>query len=206
MILWKIKYTNNINGSWDVQTLTDSELGTFGAGANPNIAIESNGKAHIFYRGDDGFREIHHAENNSYGGTQWHYEHITNFSWYTCYGLSNISKNGDIHLITNGSSDFQSRNVSYYFIRRSGSTKWSLPTSVTNSDGEVNSFILDINNKAHITWAETSKWFFTGNAYYANNKAGDWIFHQIPIDTLNSRRDIIRIRQEKPKMMMIFIN
>lgn len=180
---WKIKYCNNAMGYWNTQTLSESQLGNFGSGAYPNLSLEHDGTAHIFYRGDEGHTDIYHAENNFYAGTQWHYEQVTYFNWYTCYGLSQISNKDDIYLVTTGSNDFQAKNLNYYITRKNGATKWSLPQLITNGDGTINSFILDENNKSHISWTETSYWFSTGNVYYANNK-DIWRFYLLPIDTL----------------------
>ncbi|MFO7652035.1 MAG: hypothetical protein R6X13_11930 [bacterium] len=72
---WRIAYATNRSGQWVNQVLAGSQLGGFGSGAAPYLAVSPAGIAHIAYRGGDypAYR-VHHAENSGPGDTAWTYE------------------------------------------------------------------------------------------------------------------------------------
>lgn len=61
---YRIAYGIYSSGSWSKEILYGSQLGDFGLGAAPYLALEPDGYAHISYRGGNyGDYHIHHAEN-----------------------------------------------------------------------------------------------------------------------------------------------
>lgn len=104
---WKIMYATNTGGLFQVQLLAGSDLGPFGSGASPFIAVTSSGIAHIFYRGGDfGTYRIHHAWNNSPGGIAWNYEILSTPNGNDFSACAVITQDTTIHLLASGNDGF----------------------------------------------------------------------------------------------------
>jgi len=180
---WKIYYATDIDGAWETQILIESDLGSFGSGAAPFLAVTSYGVAHIFYRGGDfSSYHIHHAENNAPGGTSWVYEIVSTPNGNDFQSSAVITADGSIHLLASGNDGFGFPPHAYYTVRPpSGS--WSSP-QLTNPNGAGwgGSLFIDPFGKEHIAWNETSGNIYTGNLFYATNNAGSWVSSPILTD------------------------
>lgn len=173
--VYKIKYGNNIGGTWQVQMLDSSELGPFGSGAEPFIAVTDSGRAHITYRGGDfGTYAIHHAWNTTPGGTSWSYEIVSTPNGNDFNSATVITPDNTLHLLASGNDGFGFPPHAYY-LKKTGSA-WSLPELAnTGHNGWGGSLFIDRHGNAHITSNETSGNFYTGNLYYATNRTGSWV-------------------------------
>lgn len=171
---WKIFYGTNRNGSWQTQMLTSSDLGPFGSGAAPFIAVTSEGIAHIFYRGGDfGTYAIHHAQNTIAGGNFWTYEILSTSNANDFTAAASITSDGTIHLLVSGNDGFGFPPVVYY-MKKTGST-WTSPERANPLvNGWGGSLVVDRFGAAHSTFDETSGNFYTGNLHYSTNKNGTW--------------------------------
>lgn len=172
---WKIMYATNIGGVWRTQLLMGSELGPFGSGAEPFIAVTSAGVAHIFYRGGDfGTYRIHHAWNTQPAGTTWSYEIISTPNGNDFTARAVVDAQGTIHLLVSGNDGFGFPPQVYYLTKPPGGT-WSAPEH-TNAGRSAwgGSLVVDRFGRAHITLDEVSGNIYTGNLYYATNRTGTW--------------------------------
>lgn len=172
---WKIMYTTNIGGPFQNQLLSASDLGPFGSGADPFIAVTTDGVAHIFYRGGDfGIYRIHHAWNNAPGGTSWSYEILITPNGNDFTAQAVITQDTTIHLLASGNDGFGFPPRAFY-IRRSPGGTWTTPERANPSaSGWGRSLVIDRFGKAHISWDEVSGNIYTGNLFYASNRTGTW--------------------------------
>jgi len=180
---WKILYANNITGSWRTQLLAASELGDFGSGAAPSVAVTSAGIAHIFYRGGNyPDYHIHHASNSQAGDTLWTYEIVTtpNGSDYTSSAV--VDTSGTLHLLASGNDGFGFPPHAYYLKKPSGGPWSGAELANPGGTGLGGSLIVDRFGKAHISWDEVSGNIITGNLYYATNKTGSWTITPVQTD------------------------
>lgn len=180
---WKILYSHNTAGSWRSQLLAASELGDFGSGAAPFIAVTSTGVAHIFYRGGNyPDYHIHHGYNAQAGDSAWTYEIVTtpNASDYTSSAV--VDAGGTLHLLASGNDGFGFPPHAYY-LKKPPSSPWSnADLANPGGTGSGGSVIIDRSGKAHISWDEVSGNIITGNLYYASNKTGSWTITPVQTD------------------------
>jgi hypothetical protein len=180
---WKMFYSENITGNWRTQLLAASELGDFGSGAAPFVAVTSTGVAHIFYRGGNypAYR-IHHASIAQPGDTTWTYETIStpNGADYTSRVV--VDESGTLHLLATGNDGF-GYPPHVYYLKKPSSGTWSAPELAnTGGTGSGGSLIIDRFGKGHITWDEVSGNIITGNLYYASNRNGTWSSMPVQLD------------------------
>lgn len=172
---WKIYYATNLSGTWNAHLLMGSDLGPFGSGASPFIAVTSAGVAHIFYRGGDyTLYHIHHAQNSSPGGASWTYEIVTTPNANDFTAQSVVTTDGTLHLLASGNDGFGFPPHAYY-LKKPLSGSWSAPELAnTTMSGNGFSLHLDQYGKAHVAVNEVSGNIITGNLYYASNRTGNW--------------------------------
>jgi hypothetical protein len=172
---WKIFYATDLSGTWLVQLLAASDLGPFGSGASPYIAVTSAGVAHIFYRGGDfGTYHIHHAYNATPGATAWTYEIASTPNGNDFVASAVITSDGTIHLLASGNDGFGFPVAAYYLRKPAGGVWSSADRANPGGSGWGGALFVDQNGKAHITWNEVTGNFYTGNLYYASNTSGTW--------------------------------
>ncbi|MCK4304670.1 MAG: T9SS type A sorting domain-containing protein [Candidatus Eisenbacteria sp.] len=172
---WKIFYATNLGGTWQSQLLADSQLGTYGSGAGPFIAVGEHGVAHIAYRGGNylGYH-IHHAENDMPGGATWDYEIILTPNVEDTSGIIAVDGLATLHLIASG-NDSWGCPVKTYYLQRSIGLDWTVPVRANPTTyGSGFSLFVDAYGSAHITCDEISGNFYMGNLYYATNATGTW--------------------------------
>jgi len=172
---WKIMYATNIGGPFQTQLLGGSDLGPFGSGAEPYIAVTPLGLAHIFYRGGDfGTYRIHHAWNNAPGGTTWNYDILATPNGNDFAARAVITQDTTIHLLASGNDGFGFPPRVFYTRKSPGGT-WTTPERANPSgSGWGGSLFIDRFGKAHITWDEVSGNIYTGNLFYSSNRTGSW--------------------------------
>lgn len=161
---------------WDIQTLAGSNLGPYGTGASPFIAITSDGVAHIVYRGGNyGSYHIHHAWNDTLGGTDWNYEILFSGNANDFTASMVIEDDGDIHLAVSGNDGWGFPGRVYYLYKPAGQAWEPHALASTNYSATAPSISVGSNGKPHIVWMETSGNFYTGNIYYSSKgQSGNW--------------------------------
>ncbi|MBL7148509.1 MAG: T9SS type A sorting domain-containing protein [Candidatus Cloacimonetes bacterium] len=173
---YKIAYTYGDTINWDIQTLAGSTLGPYGTGASPFIAVSSQGVAHIVYRGGTyGNYHIHHAWNDTLGGSNWNYETILsgNVNDFSCSLV--IEENGDLHLAVSGNDGWGFPGRVYYFYQPEGQSWEPFELSSLTYSAVNPSIDVDVNRNPHIVWMETSGNFYTGNIFYSHEEeTGNW--------------------------------
>jgi len=173
---YKIGYAIGDTTGWSVQTLSGSNLGPYGTGASPFIAVTPEGVAHVVYRGGDyGNYHIHHAWNDSQGGTNWNYEILYSGNANDFSAAMVIEGDGDYHLAVSGNDGWGFPGRAYYFHKPFGQA-WQQPelASLSSSAAEP-SLSVDGYGAPHITWMEMSGNFYTGNIYYSGeDSTGAW--------------------------------
>jgi hypothetical protein len=176
---YKIAYASSYlvgpNLGWEIQTLAGSELGPYGSGASPFIAVTPEGIAHVVYRGGDyGNYHIHHAWNDSAGG-DWNYEILYSGNANDFCASMVIEENGDLHLAVSGNDGWGFPGRVYYFHKPSGQTWEQYELASLSGSAAEPSLSVDGQGAPHIVWMEISGNFYTGNIYYSGkDSTGAW--------------------------------
>jgi len=182
---YKIAYATGYlvgpNISWSVQTLIGSELGSYGSGASPFIAVTADGIAHIVYRGGDyGNYHIHHAWNEAQGGISWEYEILYSGNANDFSAAMVIGGDGDLHLAVSGNDGWGFPGRVYYFHKPYGQAWEQCELASLTCSAVQPSLDVDGNGTPHIVWMETSGNFYTGNIYYSGKDSiGAWQVSQV---------------------------
>ncbi|MBU0509095.1 T9SS type A sorting domain-containing protein [bacterium] len=173
--LYHIAYMRVIWGA-DPQLLLGTNLGMFGLGADPKLAVSPEGIAHITYRGG-GYEDYHieHACNSAPGDTNWTIEGL--FTPNQEDLSSDIALDGyDIHVAIGGDNGWGMPGHVYYMQKPGGGT-WSPPEFVTGRMSAVNpTMALDGNGTPHMLVMATSGNLYTGFVHYFVRQASDnWL-------------------------------
>lgn len=174
-LAYKIAYAIGDSTNWNEQILIGSNLGPYGTGAVPYIAVTETGIAHIVYRGGDyGDYHIHHAWNDTAGSHTWNYEIITSGNVNDFSATLAIDDDG-IHLAMGGNDGWGFPGRIYYRHQPAGQT-WQPYELASLSQSAVGpSLALDTDGKPHIIWEQTSGNFYTGHMYYSfKDTSGAW--------------------------------
>ncbi len=170
---YKINYANNRNGNWNIQTLVNSQLGPFGSGAAPQIAIQPGGVAHIVYRGGNfGTYRILHAYNDSLGGSNWNFDFPSSPNAEDLSSSMVVTPDSTVHLLVSGNDGFGFPVHAYYMEKISGAISFGNAVDVANGfSAEVGSLFIS-NNTAACVLNEVSGNFYTGNLIYSDENSG----------------------------------
>lgn len=173
---YKIAYAFGDTTNWDIQTLVGSNLGPYGTGASPYIAVSSQGITHIVYRGGTyGDYHIHHTWNDSYGGSNWSYEIIVSGNINDFSSVLVIEDDSDLHLAVSGNDGWGFPGRVYYLYQPDGQIWEPYELSSLTYSAVNPSIALDANGNPHIIWMETSGNFYTGNIFYSHKEeSGNW--------------------------------
>jgi hypothetical protein len=173
---YKIAYAFGDTTNWDIQTLVGSNLGPYGTGASPYIAVSSQGIAHIVYRGGTyGDYHIHHTWNDSSGGSNWSYEIIVSGNINDFSSVLVIEDDSDLHLAVSGNDGWGFPGRVYYLYQPDGQIWEPYELSSLTYSAVNPSIALDANGNPHIIWMETSGNFYTGNIFYSHKEeSGNW--------------------------------
>jgi hypothetical protein len=170
---YKIGYAFGDTVSCDIQTLTGSELGPYGSGAAPHVAVSSEGLAHIVYRGGTyGGYHIHHAWNDSPGGVNWQYETLFSGNANDFSSALVTEDDGDMHLVMSGNDGWGLPCRVYYLYKEAGQS-WQAAELVSLSYSATSpSLSVDISGRPHVAWMEISGNICTGDIFYSSRAAG----------------------------------
>jgi hypothetical protein len=171
---YKIAYLKGCGDSISIEILNASELGPYGAGAEPFITAVGD-EPHIFYRGVNGVNyHIHHAYK-VHPDSDWTIEYVMtpNADDYTVSAAVNIV--GDIFLAISGNGGFGFPGRVYFTYRDRDTGQWSTPQLVTGSNSATNASIaLGFGNRAFIASCGVSGNIYDGNVYLSSDTSGSF--------------------------------
>lgn len=174
----KLIYVTNFNGIWEHDILMDSDLGLYGTGADPTIAVNDDGIVVTAYRGGyyagAEFYNIHLAQNEVAGEFDWNYEVI--------YSPNPIELSQDviivddtIHLAHAGRDGWMLPWSTYYSSRSLYDNNWTAPVIISGGYSLLEpTMVMDSEGILHVVMIETSGNFLTGTIFYSSNSSGDW--------------------------------
>ena len=111
--------------------LEDANLGEFGGGALPRLAVTPEGAAHIAYRnGGDGTSQVNHAWNEFSDDTNWSYEEVNALAQQEAFPSISVTVDGNVHLAMIGNNGFTLPAEVYYRFKANGF--WSDAVEVTS--------------------------------------------------------------------------
>ena len=158
---WTAWSSGVVNGTSTVHTQGDS-------GHYNDIAIDSNGKAHIvFYRVDN--TNIYHSTNATASGN-WETNDVDTSGNVGQFCSIAIDSNDGLHV----SYQYNTGNTLKYAYKASGSSwssSWSKAT-VDNTGGKYTSIAIDSNDKPHIVYRDGGS--YGGDIAYAEKTSGSW--------------------------------
>jgi hypothetical protein len=171
---YRIAYGTYSAGNWYSQILFGSQLGDFGLGAAPYLALEPDGTAHISYRGGNyGDYHIHHAENPS-GDTIWLYEILYTVNANDFTSALGAKDNGEIFLAASGNDGWGFPFRTCYLHRPPNSSNWDTYQLMTaDASATMNGFAMD-SNFVHISWERVSGNILMEEIYHCSNFSGEW--------------------------------
>lgn len=191
-VAFRIGYGTSRTGSWTTQLLLESQLGDFGLGAAPFLAVSPTGRAHISYRGGNyGNYHIHHAQNLNPGDTIWTYEILyTDNDQCTVSGIAARDRD-ELFLVCSGNEYWGAPYRTYYLHRPPGSNAWNPCTLMTGSASAcLEGFCLDGTN-VHATWQQINGNILMEMLYHVTNASGHWFNSPIRTDSHTSRGAIV---------------
>jgi hypothetical protein len=173
---YKIAYALGNMNAWDIKILNDSYLGEYGTGADPFIAVSSEGAAHIVYRGGDYMMyRIHHARNDTLAGENWIYETAASGNLEDYTACLAINDNDDLHLALSGNDGWGMPGRVFYNYKPADGNWWGPQLVTSDYSGTEPSLDLDIYGVPHVVWMETAGNFYTGRIYYScEGSDNDW--------------------------------
>ncbi|MEO0086000.1 MAG: hypothetical protein ABIK37_05155 [candidate division WOR-3 bacterium] len=187
-VAYRIGYATNRTGVWTASRLSQSQLGQFGSGAQPFLAISPSGRAHAGYRGGDyGDYHIHHAENSAPGDTHWVYEILTtgNLNDFTAALAAKAQE--ELALVCSGNDYWGAPFRTYYLHRPAGSSVWDPAELMTASaSATLEGFCVDGNN-VHATWQVVNGNVLAEQIWHVSDSAGYWFNSPVRADSHTSR-------------------
>lgn len=172
---YRIFYATNLSGSWVSQMLASSNLGSYGNGAVPYIAVDATGIAYIAYRGGNyqSYR-VHLANNTSPGGNTWNYQVITTPNAEDFRGSLWV-EGSTLYLVSSGNDGWGFPVRAHYSELDLVNNTWSTPQQISATVyGEPSPVFIDNTGKAHVMINQVSGNFITGDIYYATNSSNAW--------------------------------
>jgi len=145
----------------------DAPLGQFGSGAHPEMVVDDQGRAHIFYRAASMFYVIHHTFNHELGGTTWQTEVLLNSNLENFTTSAIWSREYGLRVAVSGNDGFGMPGHIFYHARPPESG-WLPPDLVTAASSAVNGQLgLDSWGHPIIVWEETMGSVSTGNIFFS---------------------------------------
>lgn len=191
-VAYRIGYATSRSGNWIVQRLGQSQLGPFGTGAQPFLAISPSGRAHAVYRGGDyGDYRIHHAENPAPGDTQWSYEILTtgNLNDFTAAVAARAGE--ELDLVCSGNDYWGAPFRTYYLHRPANSQTWDPAELMTASaSATLEGFCTD-GPHVHATWQLVNGNVLAEQLWHVSDAEGLWFNSPVRADSHTSRGALV---------------
>jgi len=171
---YKISYMRGHGDSSWTEIIQDSELGDFGAGAQPFI-VANGDIPHIFYRGVNGQGyHIHHAYR-IHPDSIWQIEYLMtgNMDDYSASAVRDLL--GNVHLAISGNDGWGMPSHVYYMWRGHETGEWSSPLLVTGQYSASNaSIFVRPGDIACVASCGVSGNVYDGNVYLSDNSSGSF--------------------------------
>lgn len=179
---YRIAYGIYSSGNWSSEILYGSQLGDFGLGAIPYLALEPEGIAHISYRGGNyGDYHIHHAEK-PLGDTTWLYEILYTVNADDFSSALAAKNQGEIFLVASGNDGWGFPFHTYYLHRPPNSSTWESAQLMTaDASATLRGFAMD-SNFVHVSWERVNGNLLTEEIYHCSNFSGHWFNSGIRTD------------------------
>ena len=163
----KIHYAyRSLGGTWIMDVIEESRLGSFWTGATPRIAVSQTGIPYITYRGGNyGNYDVRFATKS---GDTWTDRSIPTPNW-DDYDTSILTEaDGTIHLAASGNDGWGFPYRIYYNTSMDGGTSWEGWELATGTYGATTPVLaVDPLEGPHIVWAEISGNFLLGTSYHS---------------------------------------
>jgi hypothetical protein len=177
-----IAYGIYSSGNWSTETLYGSQLGDFGLGAAPYLALEPAGIPHISYRGGNyGDYHIHHAEN-PFGDSTWVYEILYTVNANDFSSALAAFNSGELYLVASGNDGWGLPFRTCYLHRPANSSPWD-PYQLMTGDASatIRGLAMDL-NFVHVSWERVNGNILTEEIYHCSNFSGHWFNSGIRTD------------------------
>ncbi len=183
-VAYRIGYARERDGIWETSILRQSQLGDFGTGAMPHLAVSPSGIAHITYRGGNyPDYHIHHAENSAPGDTNWSYEVLITANNYDYISALAAYAGEELFLVASGNDGWGMPFRTHYLHRPPNSTNWDPYQRITaDASAQMQGFCMDDTN-IHITWQLINGNIIAEQLYHCSNCTGRWYNSPIRADS-----------------------
>ena len=179
---YRIAYGIYSSGNWSKEILYGSQLGDFGLGATPYLALEPAGIPHISYRGGNyGDYHIHHAEN-PFGDSTWVYEILYTVNANDFSSALVAANAGGLFLVASGNDGWGFPFRTCYQHRPASSSTWD-PYQLMTADASatIRGLAMD-SNFVHVSWERVNGNILTEEIYHCSNFSGHWFNSGIRTD------------------------
>ncbi len=153
--------------TWEFNDIA-ADIGDFGLGASPRIAVDQNDAGHVVFRGGNfGSYNAQHATNEQGGSNDWVVTTLTVPHPESYPGDIAADANGGIYCVSSGSEGFGIPRPVYYHYRAPGGD-WSFGTDASGNENAGEPIIaLDPNGDPHVLSLQISGNFYTGTMFYS---------------------------------------
>jgi hypothetical protein len=151
----------------------NAQLGPFGSGAAPEMVVDDEGIAHIFYRASSWNYTIQHSYNDGPGGTNWQTETLGNSNPDNYTASAMWSREYGLCVAISGNEGW-GMPAHVYYHRKPSESGW-LPAELATGAYSGTNGKIALRSDGHplIVWEQTSGNLYTGNIFYAL-KTIDW--------------------------------
>jgi len=184
---YHIAYATNRSGSWRAQVLQGSQLGGFGSGAAPWLAVAPDGIVHVTYRGGD-YPEyhVHHAQNVNPDDTVWTYEILATGNPADYTSAVYAADSGELFAVVSGDEGWGMPCHTYFLHRPPNTNQWDPAELMTASaSASMRGFAQD-GRLTHCTWERINGNIRTEEIYHCSNIRGFWYNSPIRADGITS--------------------
>ena len=150
--LQRVFYSNNINGSWESQILTDNNYYySVWTEFSPSIAVTSDGIAYIAFiaKTSEIYAYTRLTTNNESNGTSWIYEMIETPENNDFSVQIAIQSDSILHTLISGNEGLYNGPNNSYYMKKNIVEGTSSSLNFINSAGGILSIVLDANGKIH---------------------------------------------------------
>ncbi len=175
---YELEYCYYDGITWDFDTI-DAELGQFGSGASPRVAVESNGAGHVVFRAasQNGYI-VQHGTNEQLGGIGWALTTLVVPHAESYPGDIAVEPDRTVHCVSQGSEGFGIPRPVYYH-RRNPAGMWTMGIMASASENAGDPLVaFDTDGAPHTMWQELDGNFYTGFMFYSTLREG-WAPHEV---------------------------
>jgi hypothetical protein len=158
--------------TWEFNDI-EADIGDFGSGASPRVAVDENDAGHVVFRGGNfGGYMAQYATNQAGGNDDWTVTTLSVPHAESYPGDVAVDANGGVHCVSSGSEGFGIPRPVYYHYRTPEGA-WSFGTVATGiSNASEPVIALDATGHPHVMCLEISGNFYTGTLFYS--AAPEW--------------------------------